>query len=489
MTSSTNHWKPGAKVLHARRGRGRVRSIRPGGATVVVAFDQQPGLPLAIPSVELAEIGSPDPAMGQSPPQSPTSPQMSPADALGVLEALKLGVVPEEALDCLSVGCESLMEQVHADLDQAADAERSGSFRLIVGDYGWGKSHLMDRIERTARQRNFLVARAAFGAVETTPDRPLALYRALAGSIRYPRGSERGLARLLDEAAASSFVLERWTGRPHAWLSPGILARRLALRGGPDDGPDRLVKWLEGEPQKPALLYDIIRQAARENGQPERIPGLMRSDFRSLPVSRTATQTTCYMLGGIGRLACDVGYAGLVLLIDEAEHADWLRERDRVHAERLIQGLLAAALPEVDDSLLERGGGKNQRSIPYRFCERQHLACFLAMAPQAAGTPSIVCGEIDGRRRSTIPALGASDLKDLARKVLAVASWAGVSVSDIASVQQDLLEHIDRECRRGQPPPPRQVVKLAAGLPDTLRFATSISERPVRGWMGLVEPC
>jgi len=463
---------------------------------VVVVFDRLPGIPLAIPAVELSSLMPLQTKDEPRPSPLDVPPLVTQLDALGILEALKLGVVPDDAVESISVGCGTLMDQVRSDLDQASNADTGGSFRLVVGDYGWGKSHLMDRVERAARQGNFLVARAAFGAVETTPDRPLALYRALAGAIRYPNGSERGMARLLDEAAANPRVMEYWTGRTswecaprapaphsHLWLSPGILARRLALMTGPEDGPDRLVKWLEGEPQKPALLFDIVRQAARESGLSERIPGLLRSDFRSLPVSRTATQTTCYMLGGIACLARDVGYSGLVLLVDEAEHADWLRERDQAHAERLIRGLMTAALPDQDESLLERGGGKHQRAIPYRFHDRQHIACFLAMAPQAAGTPSIVCGEIGPRHRSMLPALGATELGDLAQRTLKVATLAGIDHPAMDSAERDLLEYIDSECRRGRPLPPRQVVKLAAGLPDTIRFAASIPQRPVHAWL------
>jgi len=410
--------------------------------------------------------------------------------ALGVLESLKLGVVPDEAMGALSVGCEDLLAAVDDDLSAAGAEQPGGAFRIFFGDYGTGKSHLLELAEERARSRGFLVARTAFGSREVSPDSPLAVYRALIAALRYPSGPQRGLDRLLSEAGESPEVFRRWTGRVsvggpivdeeftnHLWLSPAILGHRLLMKTGLDEGHERLRAWMGGQPSPPPALRRILGVAAARIGLP-RGHGLTGPEqIRGIPRWRSVPQIPCYILGGIGSLARDLGYSGLALLLDEGEYFQWMTSQRTEYAVNLAKGLQATSLSGYPADTLPRGGRRNHRLVPYRFQQAQHVACFVALAPQSeSGEALAALAAVEESRRSQIPALTSHQLIDLATRVLELATMADLDSLHLPAYRDLLFQHIDHECRAGRPLPPRRVVKLAAFLPDTVRAA---GEAPV----------
>ncbi|MFH1531423.1 MAG: BREX system ATP-binding domain-containing protein [Pseudomonadota bacterium] len=399
--------------------------------------------------------------------------------ALSVIESLKLGVVPDDALEDLSVGCDDLLRLVDDDLAAATSAAPGGAFRVFEGGYGAGKSHLLDLAEQRALRGGFLVARVAFGSREAAPDRPADVYRALIAALRYPSGRERGPGRLLREAGASPEVFRRWTGRQaldgpiveqgfanHLWLSPAILGHRLLTQTRLDEGRERLLTWFGGQPAPPPALRRLLGVAASRIGIARGFG--LAPQIRGIPRWRSVSQIPCYILGGIGCLARDLGYAGLVLLLDEGEHFQWLTRRSIGYAISLARGFRAAALADVPTEDLPRGGRKNHRLVPYRFRAHQHLACFVALAPQAEAGEAL-SALAAGSRRSSIPPLGAVQLVELASRVLDLAIQADLDSVHLQAYRDLLLRHIDVEASAGRPFPPRRVVKLAAQLPDLVR--------------------
>ena len=76
--------------------------------------------------------------------------------------------------------------------------------RAVVGDYGQGKSHVVELTAQAALERNFLVASSSLDLLELPPHRGFDIYASLAQSLRYPDddkwGDERGLGPLLERA-------------------------------------------------------------------------------------------------------------------------------------------------------------------------------------------------------------------------------------------------------------------------------------------------
>ena len=424
-------------------------------------------------------------------------PGLSAASALAAVESLKLGVVPDAIVEPLSVGCDELLEVAQRDLSQALSSTQGGAFRLLYGEYGHGKSHFLDLLERRALDTGFIVARTAFGTAGSTPDSPLGLYRSLMSGLRYPGTHDTGLAHLLGEACANADVFEAWTGRDsetleargeaesHLWLSPGILGWRLVSENPPGSNARRLLAWLSGEPGPAGQLQKRLRKAARHTGLRRRWGETSPLAYRSIPRWRSVPQIACYLLGGIGALAHDLGYAGLVLLLDEGEHFQWLRNRQVEHAMNLALGLRAAAMPSLSAAELAKGGSRSHRQVPYRFRPAQHIACFVAMAPQADSSHAMAAlAEAPSDCCSRVPTLGAGELRELADRILHLARKAGFDGPRLTAWRGQLGDYIEARCSARRPLAPRQVVKLEANLPDMVDSLPAQSSADINSWIG-----
>jgi hypothetical protein len=104
-----------------------------------------------------------------------------------------------------------------------------------------------------------------------------------------------------------------------------------------------------------------------------------------LPDYRTFGQIMSHILGGVSVWARDAGWAGLAVLLDEAEYVDRLDRASRDMAENVIRHLALATLS--DDALrfspetAYRGGQGIHRSISPRFQLEQPLVAMCAFTP------------------------------------------------------------------------------------------------------------
>ncbi|MDQ5851050.1 MAG: DUF2791 family P-loop domain-containing protein, partial [Chloroflexota bacterium] len=114
------------------------------------------------------------------------------------LEALRLGIVPVQDVETLTIGLEA--ERVSLERALLRSKERGGDVQAVIGDYGFGKSHFIELAARRALREQFVVAVASLDLVEVPPSRPNEIYRALVRSLRYPDTDERGLYPLLRKA-------------------------------------------------------------------------------------------------------------------------------------------------------------------------------------------------------------------------------------------------------------------------------------------------
>src|SRR3712207_1353103 len=83
------------------------------------------------------------------------------------LEALRLGIVPVQDVETLTIGLEA--ERVSLDRALARAMERGGDALAVIGDYGFGKSHFVELAARRALRENCLAAVASLDLVEAPP--------------------------------------------------------------------------------------------------------------------------------------------------------------------------------------------------------------------------------------------------------------------------------------------------------------------------------
>ena len=125
------------------------------------------------------------------------------------IEAMRLGVVPATDLEKITVGRDVEIDIVKHDLEQSA---QSGSRRAFLGDYGLGKSHMLELIEQMALKANFLVSKVTLDHAELSPSQPKRIYHAIMRNLIYPEAPDKldGLEPMLHQAAHNDEILAKY---------------------------------------------------------------------------------------------------------------------------------------------------------------------------------------------------------------------------------------------------------------------------------------
>lgn len=424
------------------------------------------------------------------------------------VEAMRMGVVPSGQLKRYTVGRDDVIAALHEDL--AATAAGFGATRALIGEYGTGKTHMLALLEDEARQRGFLTAKVVLNPHDASPANPRRVHRALTHSITLPdvSGGPHGLGRLIDKAVHDPAAIERFavgriraTSSPQDYLSDGahlyltpalqyaLAAHRILQEADSEDHPlaenariglDELVEWLGGaNDASTAQISETVRLAIGKNCG--RLYGL--KDYR--PWARIYG----YLLSGISALARACGYAGLVLLIDEAEFFALLDSANRDFARNLFKALAFASLgPRPADGLdlpfdpgqdLAGGGAGILQSVPGRYAERSGLYTVFVMTPDRTGLGALD-GAIPAAARLELQRLDLDQLRDLAFRVCALyreaypdTPWKDGLENALATISASLMQRGDLEN-------PRQCMRFLIEFLDLQRLRTEAMPGVVR---------
>jgi hypothetical protein len=240
-----------------------------------------------------------------------------------IVQALRQGLVPTRGLERIAVGRESEMRQLRRDL---AFSKNGGAWvRCISGDYGAGKTFLCSWLREEAWKEGFVVA-----AVDLGRDAPLHRFEVI-----YHRIMEGLRTEHFREVPAFEFILQEWLFdlekdvRRSMGLNPlhpeqrtqiatvveGQIDEHLtklriydasfanAVRGyyaaaqsGNDIVTTAAASWLKGDPTVPTELCQGL-------------------EIRGIVDRENAVN----FLRAMAALMVHIGYAGLVMIFDEAE--------------------------------------------------------------------------------------------------------------------------------------------------------------------------
>lgn len=366
--SSDGHWLLEKRVRHPHFGPGIIRFVRYGGIHSYVNFHN--GLGLWVRTGDL-EIENPEPVASPSPPIALRNTDKK--RAMQMLEAFKLGIVPTDDVPHFTFGRDSQLQAVRTALDELS---QGGTFLLIEGPYGSGKTHMHTYIESLALQQGFAVARTELDHSEVTPYKPKRIYRSLMQNLKWPmpEGAIGTLDHLLERIfnKTLSFPEDHYYFKAliHTLKQPDIPPEKLAL----------LKTWLSGE------LYDRS--------------DLSSQHFPNLPLlydHSTAADHMAYLLSGWAHILRNAGIPGLLLVFDEAEtafHAPYQIERQR--GMNTLKGLIQVSMNRpgiqqlkklslnhknnayVDEDGLVHSGIK---PLPYAYHTPSYLGLVLTITP------------------------------------------------------------------------------------------------------------
>ena len=243
-----------------------------------------------------------------------------------IIEVLGQSGTPlSKGVSYYNVGNESLLNTIDTHYLGSYLADGGAVFKLVVGDYGSGKSHFLYCVRDRAWQRNFAVSKVDLSPKESPYDDQRRVYAAVASStIWHELGDlgedERGLTRFLEgtlrrlvsghgldlsDAEAAELpevraLLQSLSTTPIDSLSfhKAIQGYFTALLRDQEFRLEALGRWLHGEEVSPEDMRDL----------------------RSLGVTEKINRNNAFkMLRSLCQVVRALGYSGLILLFDEGD--------------------------------------------------------------------------------------------------------------------------------------------------------------------------
>ncbi|MBI4538984.1 MAG: DUF2791 family P-loop domain-containing protein [Gemmatimonadetes bacterium] len=260
------------------------------------------------------------------------------------IEALRSGVPNRYAVRVLGSSQTAIEQRFHERLRGVQDGTTAGGL-LIGGDFGSGKSHLLEFLQHRALEQRFVASKVVISK-ETPLHDPTKVFRAAIGDAVVP--GRRGMA--LKEIASSLHFDSRgyteffhWVDTPEAKLNERFAATLYLFEHLRDDleFSDRIVRFWSGDP----IAVGDLRRKLRESGE-SATWNLSKVSARDLSLQRFR------FVAGLIRAA---GYAGWVLLFDEVELIGRysLLQRAKAYAEmaRWVVGFESEPLPGLTSVL------------------------------------------------------------------------------------------------------------------------------------------
>jgi hypothetical protein len=245
---------------------------------------------------------------------------LSRKDVIHVFEALRKGNVPERGMDAFAVGIDKQRGELHRQLELAASGE--GTVKFLRGDYGCGKTFMARLALLDARSRNFATSFVVVSDNDLHFHRFDDVYRKVMselGTAACPRG-------------ALGDILDRWIGRIETALIDGgedadapdfdakvrqRLDENLTVMTGGKAPPDfiRVIQTIfdlqqRGEAAEAGALISWLSGSVNVAASAKKAAGI-KGDIGS----RDALD----YLRGVLEIVKAADYAGLVIVIDEAE--------------------------------------------------------------------------------------------------------------------------------------------------------------------------
>ena len=306
---------------------------------------------------------------------------MSDANTLGdrrAIEALRAGVPNRDAVRRLGCSHPAIEDRFRALLSSVETGFGDGiqpSGLLVSGDFGSGKSHLLEYLQHVALEANFVCSKIVISK-ETPISDPLKVFRAMVSEGKVPGKlgpSIQTLAlnlrtRFKTESYRDFYV---WAGSEGSGLAAQFPATLAVLQDGGDiEYGQQIARFWAGDRLNTTQLKDNLRQIGQLTsyhlGPQPKQRGLAFQRIRFAP-----------------RLARAAGYRGWIVLFDEleligryafkgrayayAELARWLGRLDDIPDGRFPGlGTVGAITSDFETSVL-KGGYCDEEKIPNKL--------------------------------------------------------------------------------------------------------------------------
>ena len=436
-------------VSHRAFGVGQIVSIAPveGDWNITINFYRQGRKVLRYGYAKLTKYEG-DPPQIDAPGESEQKDD-SRFQARRIIEALRLGIVPYDCVDGFTFGRKSEVTKLRKWLD-----DQITSSMIILGEYGTGKTHLLQHLYSTALAAGFAVCFVSMDPNENPFYKPKRVYHRLVQSFRYRDPVDGRLKRFREFVRT---VLNRGYLTDHRYFSN--------LHGNENQ---RLWEWIEGS-QAIARPHEWIDERIVTDTE---LPALY--DYSS------AANIYCNLISALGWAAKSaLGLRGLLLLFDEAETVSmsYYGYQD-ARAINFIRSLLRSA--ENREELLGLPMGSHLeyckvgigKEVPFIYRAETNLKLVFAFTTLDWNTnhwgsdSQHRVQELSNSERLDLTSLREQDLRDTVRRICQLYCDAYLGWN----LDEDVLEKIEDMLSKTSSS--RKLVKCTVEMLDLLRLGT-----------------
>ena len=251
---------------------------------------------------------------------------MADFQAMHVIEALRSGIPSRAVGAYFSDARPAMLNKIRSRMETVRASGRSDGM-IFRGSYGEGKTHMLNTVFSMASEANLVVSYISLGK-ETPMNAPHLLYAKLIANTYLPKAEQPGFRQKLEEIAPGSGI----AGELLAYTATGLETNKIyyvlkAMWGTQDEEErEQFLADLEGDFVSTALVKRVFRRVTGK-------PAQFNQNF-------TKTKHCGDYFAFISTLFRRLGYAGWVILFDEAELIGRLGKKARVKSYRTMQDFL-----------------------------------------------------------------------------------------------------------------------------------------------------
>jgi len=379
-----------------------------------------------------------------------------------VFEAINAGVVPgdPQRLVDLTIGGKKMAAEI---ADLLKEAPTTGVCRIYMGYYGSGKSHHLGVLKSVALRDGWVTASLELDPKAADPAKPSTVYQALMSGLDFPARADG--SQSFDFFDLVKEIRNNWAKistlpyvKRSPWFGQGLKAILYLTHRRDDADYVSAVNWLAGQMKQ----IGTIRSLSWRAGFKDKIP--------SMPQNKNTGVVYAYNLVVLHEILKALGYKGLAIIIDEAEHVRTYSVNRYLRANNFFDVLARCAhLPRSD--LKDPEDDYKYFDLPPFWREGPHFALFVGLT-EGADTHDL-------RRKAGEMSVLIHDESDVVR----------LAPPDAAAYENWVLEFLGR-CAEHLGPRVQILTDLEVRtrIVGTLRHnfeQTPIDERILRNWTKL----
>jgi len=229
-----------------------------------------------------------------------------------VINSLRLGIVPCRYVEALTVGRTEIIKNIKSGIADIACGRASSM--IFEGDYGAGKSHILNFAKYLAREKNFVIS--AISADQTLLFNKMdRVMNAIIEAMEFPdfgsfNGFEQMLNRLLNSWRRNSIL--DWcedicfASEAEIKFKKGVKAYYIMMKGMNYEAAEDVRRWLQGEKVDLKRIKSLIDNFLNEN--------------KKTASFRIGQNEIIYLIQSIGQMLKAIGYSGWMIMVDECEN-------------------------------------------------------------------------------------------------------------------------------------------------------------------------